>query len=143
MDVYTHLFDSMIDCCDRIGFRPGLVYTVAMSALGVTLCLNLLSVLDLLWSFGVVADPYGRGTGALHPQHYVYGLLYAAFIGNTLLARIKFSVDYQCLRLMREPPPRSIPMPKSSLFRAPAPAYILVSAVLFGVTVTLDLLSRG
>jgi hypothetical protein len=143
MDVYTHLFDSMIDWCDRLGFRPGLLYTAAMSVLGVGLCLNLLSIIDLLWSFGLVVDPYGRAHGALHPQHYVYGLLYAAFIANTLLARVKFSADCECSRFMPALPPPPKSHPKSSLIRAPAPAYLLCSAALFGVTLLFDLLPRG
>jgi hypothetical protein len=50
MDIYSTLFDSMIvDCLERMGIRQGLIYTAAMMALSLGFCLNLLSVMDLLW----------------------------------------------------------------------------------------------
>src|SRR5580658_10282916 len=68
MQLYSDLFDSMMDCWDRIGFQHGLVYTAAMTALGLGFCLNLLGIVDLLWALGVLENPY-RGAGTLHPQH--------------------------------------------------------------------------
>ena len=98
MHVYTLLYESMLDYCDRVGFRLGLVYTAAMLALGLGLCLNVLSVIDLLWTARVLHSPYSRD-GSLHPEHYVYALLYSGFVANTILARIKFNAD--CRRLNR------------------------------------------
>jgi hypothetical protein len=142
MEIYTDLFESMMDCWDRIGFRHGLVYTAAMMALGLGFCLNLLSIVDLLWAFGVLENPY-RGDGTLHPHHYVYGLLCGGFIANTVLARIKFSADQQRLQLMAEMQTPYIAMPRISLLRSPGPAYVMGSAVLFLTTLTLSLLVRG
>src|ERR1700733_3963150 len=93
MHVYTLLYESMLDYCDRVGFRLGLVYTAAMLALGLGLCLNVLSVIDLLWTARVLHSPYSRD-GSLHPEHYVYALLYSGLVANTILARIKFNADW-------------------------------------------------
>jgi hypothetical protein len=142
MQFYSDLFDSMMDCWDRIGFQHGLVYTAAMTALGLGFCLNLLGIVDLLWALGVLENPY-RGAGTLHPQHYVLGLLCCGFIANTLVARIKFSADRQRLRLMPEIQTVHISMPKISLIRSPGAAYVVGSAVLFLATFTLSLVVRG
>jgi hypothetical protein len=141
IQIYTDLFESMMDCYARIGFRNGFVYTAAMLALGLGICLNLLSVIDLFWSLGVLDNPY-RTNGSLHPQHYVYALLCSGFVANTALARIKFSADRQCLRLIPEMQSSQISMPRPALIRSPGPAYVLVSGVLFLATLALDLLIR-
>jgi hypothetical protein len=147
MDIYANLFESIIDCCDRIGIRHGLVYTIAMLLMGLALCLNLLSLIDLLWILGVAHNPY-FWHGTWHPHHYVYGLLCSAFIANTLLGRSKFSADCQHLRRESEAqmPEISAPqtaMPKLSAIRTPGFAYVLGSAVFFLLTLTFALLIRG
>jgi hypothetical protein len=141
MHVYTLLYESMLDYCDRAGFRLGLVYTVAMLALGLGLCLNLLSVIDLLWTARVLRSPYYRD-GSLHPEHYVYALLYIGFIANTILARIKFSADCRCLSQMAETQTLSIPAQEAPSIRTPGPAYLLGSAALFIVTLILGLMTN-
>jgi hypothetical protein len=141
MQIYTDLFESMMDWWDRIGFPHGLIYTAAMMALGLGFCLNLLSIVDLLWGLGVLANPY-RGDGTLHPQHYLYGVLCCGFIANTVMARIKFSADCQRLRLTPEMHIPHFSMPKISLIRSPGPVYVMGSAVLFLATLTLCLLVR-
>ena len=142
MDIYSILFESVIDCFDRVGFRHGLAYTAAMMALGLAFCLNLLSIVDLLWALGVLENPY-RADGTLHPQRYVYGVLCCGFIANTVLARIKFSADRQRLRLMLELQAPHISTPKITLIRSPGAAYVLGSGVLFLATLTLSVLVRG
>jgi hypothetical protein len=141
MEIYSDLFESMIDCCNRIGFLNGVLYTAAMMALGLGLCLNLLSVIDLLWTLGLVDNPY-RSNGSPHPQHYVYAVLCIGFVANTGLARVKFNTDRQFLRAMPQMPAPQVSVPKPSLIRTPGPAYVLSSAVLFLATLTLDLLVR-
>ena len=142
MEIYSTLFDSMVvDCLERMGVRWGLIYTAAMMALGLGICLNLLSVMDLLWALGLLSNPYGRGN-VLHPQHYVYGLLCCGFIANTVLARIKFNRDCQRLRMRPEMQNSPISVRNSSFIRSPGPAYILSSAVLFLASATLALLVR-
>jgi len=129
-----------MDCC-RIGLRHGLVYTVAMMALGLGVSLNLLSLINLLWTLGVLDNPYGSD-GTLHPRHYVYALVCLSFITNSVLARIQFSVDSQGLDLMPDNQTPQISVPKFSLIRTPGAMYVLGSAVLFLITVALDLLVR-
>lgn len=126
MSLYSRLYESLLDCCERSGFSRGFVYTAAMLALGVGLCLNLLSVVNLLWALRVLHHPYGSD-GSLRPAHYLFALLYGGFIANTILARIRFTADRRGL----EPP---VP--------APGPAYVLGSVVLFAVTLTLGLLTH-
>jgi hypothetical protein len=140
MQIYIALFDSIIvDCLERMGIRHGLIYTTAMMALGLALCLNLLSVIDLLWTLGVLDNPYSSGS-ALHPQHYVFGLLWCAFVANTVLARIKFSRDCRWLRMTPESQILPISVRNSSFIRCPGPAYVLSSAVLFLTTASLNFL---
>ena len=141
MHVYTLLYESMLDYCDRVGFRLGLVYTVAMLALGLGLSLNVLSVIDLLWTARVLHSPYYRA-GSLHPEHYVYALLYSSFVANTILARIKFNADCRRLSQMPEMQTLSIPAQEAPSIRMPGPAYVLGSTVLFVVTLTLGLLTN-
>lgn len=127
MDLYSGLFESMVNCCGRIGLRHGPVYTVAMLALGLGVSLNILSVTDLLWTLGLLDNPY-HSTDGLHPQRYLCALLCVAFTLNTILARRKFTADQGCLRSSRV-----------VVFPAAAPAYILGSAALFVVTLTIEL----
>jgi hypothetical protein len=127
MDIYAGLFESMLACCGRIGLRHGPVYTVAMMALGLGACLNVLSVIDLLWTFGILANPYQAG-GGLHPQRYLCALLAIAFIVNTILARQKFSADHGRLRPS---------MSRLATSVAAAPAYVLGSTGLFLITLAL------
>jgi hypothetical protein len=141
MHIYTLLYESMLDYCERAGFRLGLVYTVAMLALGLGLCLNVLSVIDLLWTARVLHSPYYRD-GSLHPEHYVYALLYSGFVANTILARIKFNADYRRLSQMPAIPRLSIPAQEAPSIRMPGPAYVLGSTALFVVTLTLGLLTN-
>jgi hypothetical protein len=142
MEIYTDLFESMMDCYYLIGFRHGLVYTAAMLALGLGICLNLLTIIDLLWSLGVLDNPY-LTNGSLHPQQYVCALLCGGFVANSAVARIKFGADRHCPRLTPELQPPQISMPKPKLIRTPGPAYVLGSGVLFLATLTLDLLVCG
>lgn len=127
MDIYAGLFESMLACCGRIGFRHGPVYTIAMMALGLGVSLNILSIIDLLWTLGILNNPYQSG-GGLHPQHYLCALLCIAFIVNTILARHKFSADQGSL-----PPARS-PLARSA---TAAPAYVLASTGLFLISLSL------
>jgi hypothetical protein len=131
MNIYAFLYESLMACCDRGEFRLGIPYTVAMVALGLGLCFNLLSVIDLLWTIRVLHNPYCRD-GSLHPEHYVYALLYGGFVANAILARTKFRADCHYLSLM----PETLPAP-----RMPGPAYVLGSAVLFVVTLALGVLT--
>lgn len=126
MNLYSGLFESMLDCCSRTWLRHGPVYTLAMMALCVGVSLNILSVIDLLWTLGVLNDPY-RSHGMLHPQRYLYALLCTVFIANTLLARLKFSADH------------GSPRPTRGTSAAAAPLYILASAALFLVSMMLEL----
>jgi hypothetical protein len=139
MEIYTDLFESMMDYYYLIGLRHGLVYTAAMMALGLGICLNLLTVVDLLWSLGVLDNPY-RTNGSLHPQQYVYALLYGGLFANLAVARIKFGADRQRLRQMSELQAPPLSMPKLSLIHMPGPVYVLGSSTLFFATLTLDLL---
>jgi hypothetical protein len=141
MNIYACLYESTLDYCDRSWFRPGLVYTVAMLALGLGLSLNLLSVIDLLWTLRVLHNPYGRG-GSVQPEHYVYALLYGGFIANTILARLKFSADRRYLSLMSEATTPSREAQQAPSVRTPGPAYVLGSVVLFVATLTVGLLTH-
>jgi hypothetical protein len=127
MDIYAGLFESMLACCGRIGFRHGPVYTIAMMALGLGVSLNILSVIDLLWTLGILNNPY-RADGGLHPQRYLCALLCIAFLVNTILARHKFSADHGRLRP---------PMSRLARSAAAAPAYVLGSTGLFLITLSL------
>ena len=127
MDIYAGLFESMLACCGRIGVRHGPVYTIAMVALGVCVSLNILSVIDLLWTLGILNNPYQRG-GGLHPQHYLCALLCIAFIVNTILARHKFSADRGSVRA---------PLPRPASSATAAPAYVLASTGLFLISLSL------
>ena len=127
MYIYTGLFESMLNCCGRIGFRHGPVYTISMMALGLGVCLNILTVVDLLCALGWLTNPY-RIHGSLHPQRYLYALLCIAFIVNTILARHKFSTDHgqRCPSMLQ----------RATSARA-ALVYLLGSTGLFLLTLTL------
>ena len=138
MYIYAGLFESMMACCGRIGFRHGPIYTLTMIALGLAVTLNLLSVIHLLWTLGVLDNPY-RIDGDLHSQRYIFGMLYIAFLANTILARRKFSAD-----LGRLPPSRATRSTQFALARlasstAAAPVYVLASTSLFIVTLSISL----
>jgi hypothetical protein len=113
MNIYAGLFESMLECCGRSWLRNGPVYTVSMVALGLGVCLNILSVIDLLCLLGVLDNPY-QSAGAMHPQRYVYSLLCIVFTANCLLARRQFITG-------RAGPQQSVS----------APVYLLCSAALF------------
>jgi hypothetical protein len=116
MHIYAGLFESMLECCGRTWLRKGPVYTVSMVALGLGVSLNILSVIDLLCLLGVLDNPY-HSAGSLHPQRYVYGLLYTVFIANSLLARHHLSTGRSAVQ---QP--------------VLAPMYLLGSAALFLIT---------
>jgi hypothetical protein len=141
MHIYALLYESMMDYCDGIGCRLALTYTVAMAALGLGLCFNLLSIVDLLWTLRVLDNPYGLD-GSLQPRHYVLALLYGGIVANTIAARIKFAADRRCLSLMPEmQTPQEAPQPAPSV-RMPGPAYLLGSAVVFFLSLTVGVLLR-
>ncbi len=121
MHIYGDLFESMLACCGRIGFRHGPVYTIAMMALGLGVSLNILSIIDVLWTLGLLHNPYESG-GTLHPQRYLWTLLCLALVVNSIFARVKFSSG-------------SRPSPRPSA--TAAAAYVLGSAGVFLVTLTL------
>jgi hypothetical protein len=130
MYIYAGLFESMMECCGRFGLlRHGPIYTLTMIALGLAVSLNLLSVIQLLWTFGVLDNPY-RIDGDLHSQRYVFGMVYLAFLANTVLARRKFAADQDRLQPIR-------------LHRGAAPLYVLVSTSLFIITLSLSLRNLG
>jgi hypothetical protein len=122
MDIYGTLLESMMACCGHTWLRRGPVYTLSMLALGLAVCLNVLSIIDLLWTLGLLANPY-HSAGNLHPQRYVFALLCVAFMLNSILARIKFTADRKRVRLQHDP---------ASIFAAPT--YVLVSTGLFLIT---------
>jgi hypothetical protein len=122
MDLYGNLLESMMAWCGHTWLRRGPVLTVSMLALGLGVCLNVLSVVDLLWSLGLLANPY-QTDGQLRPQHYLCALLCAAFMLNTLLARLKLRADGQRGRA-----------PRSAASKIAAPVYVLVSTGLFLIT---------
>ena len=121
MNLYGSLLDSMLRCCDHTPLRRGPVYTLSMLALGIAVCLNVLSIIDLLWTFGLLTDPYHRA-GALQPRRYVAALLCAIFVLNVILARMKFSADQHRLAL------------HSGGSLIAAPVYVLLSTGLFVIT---------
>jgi hypothetical protein len=142
MNTYALLYESMLDCCDRIGLPLGLVYTVGMLALGLCFCLNILSALDLVWTLHVVHNPYCR-SGTAHPQHYVYALLYGGFLANTIFARIKFSADRRRLSLMHDIPAPPTAAPEAASVWTPGLLYVLGSTVIFVVTLTVGLMTNS
>ncbi|HEY6454215.1 MAG TPA: hypothetical protein VIY90_02930 [Steroidobacteraceae bacterium] len=121
MNIYTGLFESMLECCGRTWLRNGPVYTVSMLALGLGVSLNILSVIDLLCLLGIVNNPY-RSSGSTHPQHYVYCLLLVVFIANSLLARRHFISGHAGRRRCLS-----------------APTYLLCSVALFLATLAMYL----
>ncbi len=121
MNIYTGLFESMLDCCGRTWLRNGPVYTVSMLALSLGVSLNILSIIDLLCLLGIVNNPY-HGADSAHPQRFVYQLLCIAFIANSLLARRQF--------IMGRADPRQA---------LSAPVYLLCSAALFLATLVMYL----
>ena len=125
MDLYSELFESMVSCCGRIGLRYGPVNTLAMMALGLGVSLNILTIADVMWTLGLLANPYS--TGGLYPQRYLCAMLYMAFLINTILARLKFSTDGT---------PRRIP--RRNVSPAAAPTYVLGSAGLFLLTLAVQ-----
>ncbi|HTV80966.1 MAG TPA: hypothetical protein VMF03_22140 [Steroidobacteraceae bacterium] len=139
MNVYVALFNSMLECCDRMGARLGILYTTTMAALGLCLCLNVLSVIDLLWSARVVANPYA-GTHGLHPQHYVYGVLYGCLALNTVLARLLFRADPASSPPAGDEPDVDRSHQAIPWLRLPGTAYLLGSVVLFMATLAAGLL---
>ena len=139
MYIYAGLFESMMECCGRIGLRHGPIYTLTMIALGLAVSLNLLSVIQLLWTLGVLDNPY-RIDGDLHSQRYILGMVYIAFLANTILARLKFSADQG--RLLRIPLRRT-PRPRPATSSAAAPLYVLVSTSLFIITLSISLRNLG
>jgi len=118
MDLYCELYESMVRWCDRIGLRHGPVNTLAMMALGAGVSLNILTIADVLWTLGLLDNPYP--SSGLYPQRYVCALLYLAFLVNTILARLKLSTDRGTLR--------------RNVSAAAAPTYVLVSTGLFLLT---------
>jgi hypothetical protein len=135
MKLYTRLYESLLE------YSGGCGYTVAMLALGLGLSLNLLSVMNLLWTLRVLHHPYGTA-GSLRPEHYVFALLYGGFIANTILARIKYTADRRDLDMMSELPAPAMESPEAPSAPAPGPAYVLGSAALFAVTLTLGVLTH-
>ena len=122
MKIYAGLFDFMLAWCARTWLRHGPIYTVAMIALALTVSLNVLSLVDLLWIAGVLHDPY-RSAGQFHPQRYVLAVLSVVFIANSLLARRLLSAEIRPIGLTPRGPP--------GLRRLAAPAYVLGSAATF------------
>ena len=135
MEIYAGLFESMSDCCGRVGLRAGPIYTLTMMALALGISLNLLSVIDLLWAFGILDNPY-RMDGDLHLQHYLFGLLYGAFLANTVLARIKFSADR---RVSRPAPQLRMHLAQLAASRIAAPVYLTGSAGFFLLTLIIGI----
>ncbi|HEV2703808.1 MAG TPA: hypothetical protein VGV09_19440 [Steroidobacteraceae bacterium] len=121
MELYGNLFESMLAWCAHSWLRRGPVYTLSMLALGLGVCLNVLSVIDLLWSIGILANPY-HAQGESQPHHYVWALLCLAFLFNTFLARRKFSAD------------RRVRSPAATASSTSAATYVLCSTALFLIT---------
>jgi hypothetical protein len=138
MYIYAGLFESMMACCGRIGFRHGPIYTLTMIALGLAVTLNLLSVIHLLWTLGVLDNPY-RIDGDPHSQRYILGMLYIAFLANTVLARLKFSADQGRVPLRRVKCSTQFTMARLASSTAAAPVYVLASTSLFIVTLSISL----
>jgi hypothetical protein len=133
MYIYAGLFESMMECCRRIGLRHGPIYTLTMIALGLAVSLNLLSVIHLLWSLGVLDNPY-RIDGDLHSQRYLFGMVYLAFLANTVMARLKFSADQGRLQLLCVKRSPQVTPARVAASSAAAPLYVLVSTSLFIIT---------
>lgn len=129
---YSRLHASTLEYCER-GAGCGFGYTVAMLVLGSSFCLDLLSIVNVLWALRLLHLPYGHD-GRVHPEHYVYALLYGTFIANTILARVQCNADY---RLSCEAP--EIPVASN---RRLGPAYVLGSVVAFVLTLALGLLAN-
>ncbi len=121
MNLYAGLFDSMLECCGRTWLRNGPVYTVSMLALGLGVCLNILTLIDLLCLAGVLANPY-RTDGSMYPLRLLCAVLYVVFLANMMLARCRFGAVCRCSQ-------RTIS----------APAYLLGSAALFLITLSVCL----
>ena len=142
MYIYAGLFESMMECCGRIGLRHGPIYTLTMIALGLAVSLNLLSVIQLLWTLGVLDNPY-RLDGDLHSQRYLFGMVYLAFLANTVMARLKFSADQgrrQPGRLQRS---ADLMRARPASSSTSAPLYMLVSTSLFIITLSISLRNLG
>jgi hypothetical protein len=142
MRVYSCLFESLMDCIDSIGLRHLPVYTAAMLALAICLCLDLLSGLNLLWASGVLGNPY-LSNGSLHPHQYVYRLLYLGFLANLLLARINFAIDRQRLRALSDLTTAQLALPTRSLTPTLGATFVLMSALTFVATLSWPLVHRG
>lgn len=138
MNLYAGLFDSMLDCCAHTWLRHGPIYTFATLGLALAISLNLLSIVDLLWIFGVLDNPY-QSAGQLHPQRYVLQLLALVFLANAILARHHFSTD----RFSLESPSTGqsrLALDADGTARRLAPAYVLGSAALFLSTLSIDMM---
>jgi hypothetical protein len=122
MDLYGNLLESMMAWWGHTWLRRGPPYTLSMLALGLAVCLNVLSIIDLLWTLGILPNPY-HSQGQLHPQHYVFAWLWVALLLNTILARLKFSADRDHVRLQQATPSW-----------VAAPTYVLVSTGVFLIT---------
>lgn len=135
MYIYAGLFESMMACCGRI-------YTLTMVALGLGVTLNLLSVIHLLWTLGVLDNPY-RLDGDLHAQRFVLGMLYLAFLANTVLARLKFSADQGLLPRNKIRRGTELTMARLTSSEAAAPVYVLGSMFIFVLTLSISLRISG
>jgi hypothetical protein len=113
-----------------------------MIALGLGVSLNLLSVIQLLWTLGVLDNPY-RIDGDLHSQRYIFGMLYIAFLANTVLARRKFSADQGYLRPLRVKRSTQVRLARLASSAAAAPVYGLASMGLFIITLSISLRIPG
>jgi hypothetical protein len=122
MHLYGNLLESMMAWWGHTWLRRGPVYTLSMLALGVAACLNVLSVIDLLWTLGLLPNPYDSD-GQRHPQHYVFALLCVAFLLNSILARLTFRADRNRARVRQ-----------ATASWVAAPTYVLLSTGLFLVT---------
>jgi len=139
MYIYAGLFESMMACCGRIGFRHGPIYTLTMIALGLAVTLNLLSVIHLLWTLGVLDQslPHRRRPAfpAVHPRN----ALYRPFLPNTVLARLIFSADQGRLPLIRVKRSTQFTLARLASSTAAAPVYVFASTSLFIVTLSISL----
>jgi len=142
MHIYAGLFESMMACCGRIGCGRAPIYTLTMMALGVAVTLNLLSVIHLLWTLGVLDNPY-RIDGDLHSQRYIFGMVYIAFLANTVLARLKFRADQARARPVPRRRSGNVAMARLASSDAAAPVYVLASTGLFIITLSISLRSLG
>jgi hypothetical protein len=139
MNLHAMLLGSMMDWCDRSAVLNRVAYTAAMMVLGLSVSLNLLSVFNLLWTLGILANPYFTA-GRLSPQRYVYAALCIGLAVNMVLARRNFVADRECLHLhpqLASPEGAAHPLPRRT-----GPFYLLGSIVLFLATLALDLMPR-